>query len=324
MICLPRRRTRRLAIALAGLSVLASFVAVNPPAAAEPPAVPAESWVTNGTVHAVSQVGGRIYVGGSFTQAGPNTGFGVALDPSTGVWAPAFPKINGIVLVAVPDGSGGFYIGGDFTRVGDRSRHNGAWVVPGEEPGTWRVTDWNPSTDRPIRAIALAPSANTVYIGGDFATVRETTARAGIAAVNKYTGSPTAGFDPGTGTATTAGTGAAAVVTVGSVAALAVSPDGTRLFVGGFFTKMAGATRSGLAALDAATGALDATFNPAPSAGGVEAPGCSRAASGRLLLGGGFTKIGAATGTVSPPSTPPPAPSTPGHRRLTAPSTPCG
>ncbi len=286
------RRTRPLGVALAVLCVLAGFAAVNAPAAAEPAAVPVESWVTNGTVHTVTQVGNRIYVGGSFTQAGPNTGFGVALDPSTGVWAPAFPKVNGTVLVAVPDGSGGFYLGGDFTRVGDRSRHNGARVVPGETPGTWAVAAWNPETDKPIRAIALAPSANTAYIGGDFATVQDA-ARAGIAAVNKYTGDPILGFDPGAGTATTVGTGAAAVVTVGSVAALAVSPDGTRLFAGGFFSKMAGVTRSGLAALNAATGALDAAFNPAPSAGGVETMALT--VSGRLLLGGGFTKIGATT-----------------------------
>ena len=286
------RRAGRLTAGLAALSLLAGLAAVNAPAAADPAAVPAESWVTNGTVYAVRQLGDRIYVGGSFTQAGPNTGFGVGLDPSTGAWAPAFPKINGTVLVAVPDGDGGFYIGGDFTRVGTRSRHNGARIVPGATTGTWEVAAWNPETDKPIRAITPAPSANIVYIGGDFATVQGV-ARAGLAATNRYTGDPILGFDPGAGTATTAGTGAAATVTVGSVMTLATSPDGTRLFAGGFFTSMSGVPRSGLAALNAATGALDAAFNPAPSAGGVET--MAPTASGRLLLGGGFTKIGATT-----------------------------
>jgi hypothetical protein len=284
-------RTRRLAIGLAGLSLLAGLAAVNAPASADPAAVPAESWGTNGTVYAVRQVGNRIYVGGSFTQAGPNTGFGVALDPSTGAWSPAFPKINGVVLVAVPDGEGGFYIGGDFTRVGDKSRHNGARIVPDITPGTWKVGGWNPETDKPIRAIALSATSGAVYIGGDFATVRDVP-RAGIAAVTS-TGSPILEFNPGEGTGTTTGTGAATTVTVGSVMTLAVSPDGARLFAGGFFTKMAGVARSGLAALDAATGALDLAFNPAPSAGGVETMALT--ASGRLLLGGGFTKIGATT-----------------------------
>ena len=286
------RRAGRVTAGLAALSLLAGLAAFNNPAAADPAAVPAESWVTNGTVHAVRQVGDRIYVGGSFTQAGPNTGFGVALDPSTGAWAPAFPKINGTVLVAVPDGDGGFYIAGDFTRVGTRSRHNGARIVPGATAGTWEVTAWNPETDKPIRAITPAPSANTVYIGGDFATVQGVP-RAGVAAVNRYTGDPILGFDPGAGTATTAGTGAAAVVTVGSVMTLVTSADGTRLFAGGFFTSMSGKARSGLAALDAASGVLDTTFNPAPSAGGVESMVLTP--SGRLLLGGGFTKIGATT-----------------------------
>ena len=283
------RRPRRLATAVAGLSLLAGLTAVNPPASADPAAVPAESWVTNGTVYAVRQVGDRIYVGGTFTQAGPNTGFGVALDPSTGVWAPAFPKINGTVLVAVPDGAGGFYIGGDFTRVGDKSRHNGARILPDVTPGTWKVGGWNPETDKPIRAIALSPTSGTVYIGGDFSTVRNTS-MAGIAAVTD-TGSLLDGFNPGSGTGTTTGSGAAAVVTVGSVMTLAVSPDGHRLYAGGFFTAVAGTARSGLAALDADTGAVDLAFNPAPSAGGVETMALTPA--GRLLLGGGFTKIGA-------------------------------
>ena len=286
------RCRRRLATGLAVLSLLAGLGAVTPPAEADPAAVPVESWVTNGVVYAVGQVGSRLYVGGSFTQAGPNTGFGVALDPSTGVWAPEFPKINGTVLVAVPDGAGGFYIGGDFTRVGPRSRHNGAHVVPGATAGTWDVAAWNPATDKPIRAIALSPTSNVAYIGGDF-SVTQGVARAGIAAVNSFTGAPVLSFDPGAGTGTAPPPTSSTTTTppVGPVAALAVSADGSRLYAGGFFTSMAGVARSGLAALDAATGALDAAFNPAPSAGGVEAMVLT--ASGRLLLGGGFTKIGA-------------------------------
>ena len=291
-----RRSTRRPAAGLAVLSLLAGLSAVTAPAEADPAAVPAESWVTNGVVYAVSQVGSRIYVGGTFTQAGPNTGFGVALDPSSGVWSPAFPKVNGPVLVAVPDGAGGFYIGGDFTRVGTRSRHNGARIVPGATAGTWDVAAWNPETDKPIRAIATSPTSSVAYIGGDFSLVQGVT-RAGVAAVNSFTGDPVLSFDPGAGTGTpppaTTSTTAPASPVVGPVAALAVSPDGTRLYVGGFFTSMAGVGRSGLAALNAATGVLDTGFNPAPSGGGVET--LALTSSGRLLLGGGFTTVGATT-----------------------------
>jgi hypothetical protein len=282
----PTRRARRLAAGLAVLSLLAGLGVVLGPAEADPVAVPAESWVTNGVVYAVSQVGSRVYVGGAFTQAGPNTGFGVALDPATGAWSPAFPKINGTVLVAVPDGNGGFYVGGDFTRVGTRSRHNGARIVPGATAGTWDVGGWNPETDKPIRAIAPSPTGNVVYIGGDF-SVTQGVARAGIAAVNGFSGDPVLTFDPGQGT----GPVVPPATTVAPVDALAVSADGARLYAGGFFTTMAGTARAGLAALDAATGALDPAFNPAPSGGGVET--LALTTSGRLLLGGGFTKIGA-------------------------------
>lgn len=289
---LEHHRARRWATGLTVSCLLAGGLAVNRPAVADPVAVPVESWVTNGTVHAVRQVGSRIYVGGDFTQAGPNTGFGVALDLSSGAWSPAFPKINGTVLVAVPDGSGGFYIGGDFTRVGTRSRHNGARIIPGATPGTWEVAGWNPETDKPIRTIALSPTSRLAYIGGDFATVQGV-ARAGVAAVDAYSGDPLLTFDPGPGTGTVVGTGAAATTTVGSVMSLVVTPDGQRLFAGGFFTSMAGTARSGLAALNAATGALESSFNPSPSAGGVETMALT--AGGRLLVGGGFTAIGSTT-----------------------------
>src|SRR2546428_163520 len=75
-------------------------------------------WVTNGPVSAVVRDGGTIYVGGDFTRVGPATGGGVPLDATTGSLQPFFPKVAGIVRVAIPDGSGGWYIGGSFTYVG--------------------------------------------------------------------------------------------------------------------------------------------------------------------------------------------------------------
>jgi Domain of unknown function (DUF5122) beta-propeller len=44
--------------------------------------------------------------------------------------------------------------------------------------------------------------------------------------------------------------------------AVAASPDGTRLYVGGQFTTVDGVTRSRIAAFNTATGALDPTFKP--------------------------------------------------------------
>src|SRR3712207_9008868 len=50
-----------------------------------------------------------IYLGGSFTSLGRNTGPGAALHETTGVADLDFAKPNGSVNVAEPDGAGGFF-----------------------------------------------------------------------------------------------------------------------------------------------------------------------------------------------------------------------
>ena len=81
-----RRRARRLTAGLAALWPLAGLAAVNFPGVRRPGRRPGR--VVGHQRHRLRRATGRrrIYVGGSFTQAGPNTGFGVALDPSTGAW----------------------------------------------------------------------------------------------------------------------------------------------------------------------------------------------------------------------------------------------
>jgi hypothetical protein len=257
-----------IAVVLATAGVLVPAV----PAAAVPAPLPQETWVANGAVYAVAHAGNRLYIGGSFSRVGPNTGFGVPLDPLTGARASVFPKVNGPVLVAVPDGSGGWFIGGDFSRVGDKSRHNAARILA---DGT--VGGWNPSTDLPVRAIALAWNRKVAYIGGDFTTV-QSAARSGLAAVNIFTGFPDPAWNPAP-----AG---------GTVNALALSADESRLYAGGAFTTLEGVARSGLAALDAVSGSLVGAWKPSPGGGAVEALAL---AGSRLFVGGAFTTVGSAT-----------------------------
>jgi hypothetical protein len=74
----------------------------------------------------------------------------------------------------------------------------------------------------------------------------------------------------------------------GPVRALALSPDGRRLYIGGDFEHAGGGPAHNLAAIDPATGALDPTFAPPHLNSGVQA---LLLAGDRLYVGGNFTEI---------------------------------
>ncbi|MDQ1503128.1 MAG: trimeric autotransporter adhesin, partial [Actinomycetota bacterium] len=288
-----RPSSQRVLALLAGVALLAGGVAgALPRAAAAVNDAPDETWVANGDVNTVFSAGGRVYLGGDFDQVGPSTGSGVPLDPSTGALAATFPKVNGPVYTAVPDGAGGWYIGGSFTRVGDLSRQNAARVLA---DGT--VGGWNPNTDLAVRAIVLArgPGANVAWIGGDFTVLNRSSApvaAGGLAATNLFTGAALWGLP---------------TPSTGSVLALTLSGDGSRLLAAGDFTALGGVLRSRLAAVDPVTGAIDAAFNPGAD-GAVRA--LATAPDGRVFAGGDFTRIAgraqahlaalAATGAADP------------------------
>lgn len=108
-------------------------------------------------------------------------------------------------------------------------------------------------------AWSQAVSGNTVYAGGSFANARppgaaagtNQTARANLLAYDITTGALNTNFAP----------------TLNAQAlAVAVSPDGSRLYVGGDFTTANGVGRNRIAAFNTSTGALITTFNPGTDA----------------------------------------------------------
>jgi len=96
-------------------------------------------------------------------------------------------------------------------------------------------------------------SGDRVYVGGSFSTARPAgqssggSTRRNLLAYDLNTGALISSFAPNLN---------------GEVKSVALSPDGTRLYVGGAFTTVDGQTRKRIAAFNAQTGALIANFAP--------------------------------------------------------------
>ena len=143
-------------------------------------------WITNGAVNAIvpDLTNNLIYIGGSFTYVGPNTGSGVPLDENSGQALPTFPRVNGSISSVISDGAGGWYIGGNFTSVGGIARNRIAHIL-----SDYTVDEnFNPNANTTVNALAL--NGSTVYAGGNFATIGGQT-RNCIAALDAVTGTAT-------------------------------------------------------------------------------------------------------------------------------------
>ena len=124
---------------------------------------------------------------------------------------------------------------------------------------------------------ALVASGGVLYVGGDFTSVRPPGAAPGTGEVSRQR---IAAFDAATGDLL-----AFSHAVDNSVKALAVSPDGARLYAGGTFTTVDGVTRRRAAAFGLGTGALVSSWRP--TFGGPV--GAIATAGSTVYLGGSFT-----------------------------------
>ncbi len=222
----------------------------------EPQTVSSDSLPTaqiDGVAWSQQVSGNVVFVGGSFANARPaGSAPGVntvarpnlmSYDLTNGVMTSWAPNLNGQVrsLAVSPDGNT-LYVAGQFTSINGLARYRLAAfdistpalkLDPALKP-------WAPNVNATVYGIYA--TASTLYFGGPFSSVNGT-ARAGAAAINPTTNALT-GFAP-----TMAG---------GSVREVIVSPDGTKVVLGGNFTSTNGTgtpSGYGLALLDTATGA---------------------------------------------------------------------
>lgn len=141
-------------------------------------------------------------------------------------------------------------------------------------------------TNGPV--FAMARSGNVLYLGGKFTKLRENPPGQGgrridvanLAAINLTTGEPIESWTPAV-----SGTAYPPIVR-----ALAVAPDGSRVYVGGRFDAIDGALRRNLGAVDAATGNVIGGF--APQAGYEKNWVHAILAVGdRVYIGGAFSNV---------------------------------
>jgi hypothetical protein len=181
--------------------------------------------ILDGHVEAITTVGDRVVVGGTFTQVkqvgDPTTctrNYLLAFDRNTGALDTSFvPQLDGAVwaLEPAPDGSS-VIVGGAFATVNGVSNFGVARLNMGD--GTM-AAGFSASTAGKVRDLAI--HGNTVYLGGDIWSVNGVP-RTRLAAIDATTGQLDPSLDIGP---------TAPRVSVDWVSELDVSPDGNALMV---------------------------------------------------------------------------------------------
>lgn len=237
----------------------------------------------DGVVWSQAILGNRVYAGGSFTTARPaGAAPGVnttpranllAYDITTGVLDTGFaPVLNAQarVVATSPDGRR-VYVGGDFTTVNGETRNRIAAfdAATGQLIGTF-------APNIGYHVYAIVATDTTVYVGGNFQGVGTAT-RNSLAAFRASDGALLDWAPRASG---------------GMVRALALSPDGRKLAVGGHFTSMNGSSSAGygLAMVDAVSGAsLPMNANSIVRNAGANSAIMGLHSDGQFLYGVGYS-----------------------------------
>ncbi|MGI9821984.1 PKD domain-containing protein [Agromyces sp. Marseille-Q5079] len=237
----------------------------------------------NGVVWDQEIVGNTVYVAGDFTRARPaGVALGVnevdrtyllAYDITTGDLLPWAPTVNAQVrvLASSPDGTR-LYAGGDFTLVNTETRNR---IVAFDTASGNVATAFDVGANN--RVYALDATNTAVYFSGHFTSV-SSNARPGFAAAATAANGTVLPWAP--------------VLENGRAYAVKVSPDESKVVIGGDFTRANGSDNPGygLVAVDATAGAsiVPWNVNSIVRNAGLEAAVYSLASQGDSLYGTGY------------------------------------
>jgi hypothetical protein len=273
---------------------------------------------------AVSADGSMLYVGGTFNAVDGVVVKNFAVVSTTdGSLIAGFQRKFNTAVHVIKVAPNLVYVGGAFTTVDGAARNHLAALDP--STGALDPT-WLPSANDTVRSIAFASDGTTMFIGGIF-TQMNAVSRQSVARVSTTTGAldawaiPTgvivapqtawallpmgnrlyAGFGKGPNYAAafrldngTVGTQVWRFNTVGNDESLAMSPDGTRLFIGGHMgtavlqQSICGQPLHGLYSVNPVNGAAYCDWFPAITPFGSNYTGawCMLSTGTKLYVGG--------------------------------------
>lgn len=256
-----------------------------PPSSAIPTTVSSDPLPTpqiDGVVWDQEIVGDTVFVGGSFSTARPaGAAPGASTVPrtfllsyrlSTGVLTNWAPVLNGQVnaIDASPDGSR-IYVGGAFTQVNGSTRNR---IVAFDAATGAVIPTFAASANGEV--FAVDSTASTVYFAGNFSQSAGVSRPGRAAAASAATGATTAW---------------APVIAQGRAYGLVVSPDGSKVVIGGSFTTLNGSGNPGygLGAVTSTTGtSLPFAANSTVRNAGTDSAIFSLSADGDSIYGTGY------------------------------------
>jgi hypothetical protein len=235
---------------------------------------------------AVARDGGTVWVGGDFNSISGQPRAKLAALHGDGSVDPTFNPDPGdkavVSALTLSEDNSRVYFGGTFDHVKAEVRNNLAAV----DSRTGALTAWDPNATGAVSS--LTASGSLVYAGGNFTNIGATP-RTFLGALDLTPGASFGAALPFAPKIENLGQGAKAGEPP-VVQSMDMSPDGTRLFIGGNFDHVNGVVRKNLAVLMLPSGEVDPNFDPGEPQGTVRVvhyePGL-----GLLFAGGDFDSI---------------------------------